>query len=122
MGVRRLTGVLGLLRWVRWRNVLPILRAMRSSTSIPEPHGVLVGLAVKPEHQGQGIARLLLDAAHGRSDSDPSQVGTYLYTGDIRNTQIYARFGYGLLGDKSAGRSFTAYHMFRRRGATGPGS
>jgi GNAT superfamily N-acetyltransferase len=118
---RRLTGILGLLRWVRWRNVPSALRAMRPSSPIPQPHAVLVGLAVKPEHQGQGIARLLLDASHGLAENDPSLAGMYLYTGDLRNTEIYARFGYGLLAGKSAGRAFTAYHMFRRRGATQPG-
>jgi len=118
-GVPRLVGILTLVRWVRWRRVWPTLKAKWPPKGLPKPHAVLVALAVKPEHQGKGVARRLLDAVHAQGDGAPSLSGTYLLTGDLRNRQIYARFGYELLAENPAGQSFTSYQMFRRRCAAG---
>lgn len=119
-GIPRAIGILKLLRWIRWRNVLPTLKAMRPPAGMAKPHAVLLMLAVKPEHQGKGIARLLLDASHRLSDQEPNVAGVYLYTGDLRNRQIYARFGYELTAENCGREPFVTYHMFRPRGAAEP--
>ncbi len=114
-GLPRLVGLLSLGRWIRWRRVVSTLRAMQPPKDSSKPHATLVGLAVAPAHQGKGIARLLLDSVHARVEAEAGLEGTYLFTGDARNRDIYTRFGYRLVREAHGGAGFTTYHMFRAR-------
>lgn len=118
----RVVGLLAVARWIRWRRAVPTLKAMQPPKDLPRPHATLAGLAVAPSHQGMGIARLLLDAVHAGVDAEAGLAGTYLFTGDVRNRDIYTRFGYRLVRETRGGAGFTVYHMFRPRGACGRGA
>lgn len=52
----------------------------------------LAGLGVAPEHQGQGIARALLDPMLARADIDGT--GVWLETNYSTNVPLYERFGF----------------------------
>ncbi|QAA75841.1 MAG: hypothetical protein BIP78_0073 [Candidatus Bipolaricaulis sibiricus] len=112
-GIPHLVRAVSLARWIRWRRVLSTLKAMQPPKDLPKPHATLVGLAVAPAHQGTGIARLLLDSVHARVETEADLAGTYLFTGDARSRDIYARFGYRPVRESTGGAGFTVYHMFR---------
>lgn len=116
--VRRLPGLIGLLRDVRWRRVLKLISALKPPAQLPQPYYTLEILAVSPDFQGQGIGRRLLTHVHTRCDQDEQAAGIYLITGDDHNTHIYRRFGYEVVEAKQGG-SFTVWHMFRPRRGRG---
>lgn len=103
--------LLGLARQIRWRWLLSALRAMHPPEDVVENHYTLEGLAVAPSHQGQGIGRRLLTAAHELVENDSVARGIYLYTADERNRTIYERSGYRLLSSIEAAPAFTVHHM-----------
>jgi GNAT superfamily N-acetyltransferase len=88
--------------------------AVRPPKDLPKPHYVLEILAVHPDHQGRGIARLLLERVHALADADDSAAGIYLTTGEEYTRQLYERFGYRVLITRQAG-TLPVHHMFRPR-------
>lgn len=86
--------------------------ASKPPENLPERHYALEGLAVAPEYQGKGLARLMLEKADQVVSRDKTSPGIYLYTGDEKNRAIYERFDYKVLKAVPT-RSFTAYHMFK---------
>jgi ribosomal protein S18 acetylase RimI-like enzyme len=113
----RLPDLIAMLGLIRWHRAWPAKKAAQLPKTLPDPYHTLEALAVAPAHQGRGIARLLLEAAHAASDNDPQSAGTYLYTADARNRAIYERFGYGLVEQRVGGEALTVYHMFRPKRA-----
>jgi ribosomal protein S18 acetylase RimI-like enzyme len=67
-------------------------------------------LAVSPTHQGRGIAKELLQAAHATlaADSDNKQV--YLYTTAAGSRKFYEKQGYRLVAATQAAGA-DVYHM-----------
>jgi GNAT superfamily N-acetyltransferase len=64
--------------------------------ALPGPYWYLDMVAVDPVHQGRGIGRALLGAAHERADADgwPTGLVTFL----PRNLPLYTRPGYEQVG------------------------
>ncbi len=87
-------------------------QAAKPPEDLPGGHYALEGLAVAPEYQGQGLARMMIEKADQVVARDKSSPGIYLYTGDEKNRAIYERFAYKVLKTVPT-RSFTAYHMFK---------
>ena len=63
-----------------------------------EPHLYLGTLAVRPDLQGSGIGRLLLESVSERSDRDPAARGVFLETENPKNVPLYEHFGYRIVG------------------------
>jgi len=59
---------------------------------IKEPHWYVFVLGVRPERQGEGLGRALLDPALARADGD--RLPTYLETTKEQNLAFYGRFGF----------------------------
>jgi GNAT superfamily N-acetyltransferase len=109
----RLPSLLALVFGLRW-GLLRLPWAVRPPKDLPKPHHVLEILGVHPDHQGRGIARLLLDRVHAVCDTDNSAAGIYLTTGEEYTRQLYERFGYRVLITRQAG-TLPVHHMFRPR-------
>jgi GNAT superfamily N-acetyltransferase len=79
-----------------------------------EPHYYLGMIGVAPGAQGQGHARVLLDALHEMSAADPDSTGTCLTTESTRNVELYGHFGYRTLGRAvTADGELESWTMFR---------
>ena len=88
--------------------------AVASEPFVPEqPHYYLGMIGVPPEHQGRGLARLLLDAVHAMSAQDPDSCGVVLMTETQKNVPLYEHFGYRVLGSGKV-EELTTWIMFRR--------
>jgi GNAT superfamily N-acetyltransferase len=101
---------------VRWRRLSAVRRATRLSRPIEGAYYTLAALAVRPDRQGRGIGRQLLQGVDALSERDFKALGVYLYTGDCRNQRMYERDGYETIETRRAG-DLTVYHMFRVNGA-----
>jgi len=70
-----------------------------SNTHLPDEPLLYVGMiAVRPESQGRGYARALLDHVHGLAERDPSAVGVGLDTENPDNLPFYEHLGYRIVG------------------------
>jgi GNAT superfamily N-acetyltransferase len=76
------------------------------------PHYYLGMIGVRPEFQGKGLARILMDRVHGMSESDPDSAGVCLSTENPSNVPLYRHFGYEVLGQSAVG-GFETWCMFR---------
>jgi GNAT superfamily N-acetyltransferase len=98
-------------RFESWRDGAgkPVLDRFRDFVKATEPFEPDVPfyflglLAVPPRHQGQGYARLLLDAVHDISRDDPASEGVVLTTETSDNVKLYEHFGYRALGQARVG-------------------
>ena len=63
-----------------------------------EPHVYLGMIGVRRDCQGQGLARLVLDAVHELSASHLESRGVMLTTESPGNVTLYEHFGYRVLG------------------------
>jgi ribosomal protein S18 acetylase RimI-like enzyme len=73
--------------------------AARTNGHFPnEPLFYVRMIGVRPESQGQGYARLLLEAVHRRSEAHPKSTGVALDTENAANVEIYKRMGYQVVG------------------------
>ena len=82
------------------------------SLSPAEPHYYLGMIGVRPQHQGCGYARLLLDAVHSMSANDPGSTGVALSTEVPANLGLYEHFGYRTLGEIHV-EELATWTMFR---------
>ena len=57
-------------------------------------HGYLVMVGVRPEAQGHGFGRLLVEDAIARTRADPRATGVALDTENEANVRLYARWGF----------------------------
>ena len=67
-------------------------QAMIDRMHIKEPHWYVALLGVRPDRQGEGLGRALLDPALEQADRD--RLPTYLETSNERNLTFYGRFGF----------------------------
>jgi ribosomal protein S18 acetylase RimI-like enzyme len=72
----------------------------------------LAYLAVAPEHQGNGYARLLLDHVLDRCDEDGT--AAWLETTDPANPARYERFGFQTVRQVHRGRRLPGLWVMRR--------
>lgn len=77
------------------------------------PHYHLNMLGVLRSHQGRGLSRPLLEAAHALSDSVAGSAGVSLSTEHPRNLSLYAHFGYRVLGQTRVSDSLETWSLFR---------
>ena len=76
------------------------------------PHYYLGLLGVRPQRQGRGYARLLLDAAHEISAGDTRSSGVVLTTETTKNVPLYEHFDYEVLGEAQV-EDLHTWLMFR---------
>jgi ribosomal protein S18 acetylase RimI-like enzyme len=78
--------------------------AARTQGHFPdEPLFYIRMIGVRPESQGQGYARRLLEAVHRRSEAHPLSRGVALDTENAANVEIYKRLGYEIVGQAKVG-------------------
>jgi GNAT superfamily N-acetyltransferase len=87
--------------------------ASRTNNQFPDAPLFYVGMiGVRPESQGRGYARLLLDEVHRRSAAHPTSTGVALDTENRDNVPLYESFGYRAVAGVRLG-DFTIWCMFR---------
>ncbi len=82
----------------------------------PKPLYHIGMIGVRPESQGQGYARLLLDAVHQLSEQHPSSTGVGLDTENRDNVPLYERMGYHVVAEVPLDK-LKVWCMFRPNGA-----
>jgi GNAT superfamily N-acetyltransferase len=96
---RRLWNELGEAARVRYE----AFGAAIESFARPEPCYHLPMIGVRRRWAGRGQARLLLDAAHQKSEHDPGSRGVSLNTESRDNVGLYEHFGYRVVGHVQLG-------------------
>lgn len=87
--------------------------ATLTSTHFPkEPLCYVKMIGVRPESQGRGYARLLLDAVHQLSATHSTSTGVGLDTENPANVPLYESFGYRVLAEVKL-EDLTIWCMFR---------
>jgi GNAT superfamily N-acetyltransferase len=81
-----------------------------------EPLCYIRMIGVRPESQGLGYARALLEVAQRISERHPASTGVALDTENPTNVAIYERLGYRVVG-RSKLADITIFCMFRPDGA-----
>jgi ribosomal protein S18 acetylase RimI-like enzyme len=64
--------------------------------------------------RGRGLGRMLLEAVHELSASDPSSSGVSLTTELESNVPLYRHFGYEIVGTGRVGSAFRTWGFYRR--------
>ena len=104
------------------RNVVPALdpseltryesfKRVLDAMTPPEPHWYLGLLGTRPDRQGTGVARGLLEPMLARADDDHLPV--FLETGARANLAFYERFGFGQLAEKTVPSGPVVWGMLR---------
>lgn len=83
---------------------------------VTEPHYHLGMIGVRHAEHGRGHARLLLDAVHEMSRSDPESTGVSLTTETPTNVPLYEHFDYRIIGHQRLD-GIETWGMFRRNPA-----
>ena len=83
-----------------------------NSVDPTEPNWHVNMVGVMGTHQGRGLARILLEAAHARSAADPASRGVSLTTEFPPNVAFYQYLGYEIVGERSIG-GLTTWGFFR---------
>jgi GNAT superfamily N-acetyltransferase len=91
------------------------MAAARNPVDLPEPYYTLEVLAVRPDAQGCGIGRTLMQEVMILCGADAAATGIYLYTGEARTRDYYYGHGFGLVRETAAG-PVKLYHMFHSLG------
>lgn len=73
------------------------------SLAPPDPHHVLVAVGVTESARGLGVGHLLVDHTLQRARQDPRSWAVRLETENPRNAELYARWGFTLLGVVAVG-------------------
>jgi ribosomal protein S18 acetylase RimI-like enzyme len=85
--------------------------------TVASPHHHLDMIGVRRSHQGQGLARLLLEAVHALSESSELSSGVSLTTEVFANVGLYRRVGYRVLGRARVADDLETWSLFRPRAA-----
>jgi GNAT superfamily N-acetyltransferase len=107
------------LRTATLRDAYRVLAAHEPPAGIKERRYELEYIGVRPDRQGEGIGRYLLDTVHAFTDRDPAAEGVYLATAEAWSREFYASAGYETVETipvedvHSDEGPFTAYHMCR---------
>ncbi|MGD8328706.1 MAG: GNAT family N-acetyltransferase [Acidobacteriota bacterium] len=76
------------------------------------PHYFLGVIGVHPDHQGRGLARILLEDLARMSESHPSSTGICLNTEVAENVPFYEHMGYRVIGHRRV-ETLETWCMFR---------
>lgn len=106
--------IIPILSMINLKRAFSISKIVKTSIDIEKPYYTLQAIAVDPNHQGQGIGKLLLNKINQIADSAPEFSGIYLFTGDKKNQILYEKFGYETIQECTS-KELTVYHMFRKR-------
>jgi GNAT superfamily N-acetyltransferase len=92
--------------------------ADRTNKHFPDQPLFYIGMiGVRPQSQGQGYARLLLEEIHRRSEAHPRSTGVALDTENPANVPLYQGFGYQVVA-KVKLDDFDVWCMFRPNGVS----
>ena len=91
----RLKEIIGKEAYLR----LELYEKLSSRGEPSTPHHFLGMIAVRPEYQGKGYARVLMDAVKQISFADAHSSGVCLSTEDPENVRIYEHFGYRIIAE-----------------------
>ncbi len=83
------------------------------STGVAEPNIHVNMLAVVPDHQGCGLARVLLDRVHAMSRERTDSRGVTLSTESERNVALYRHLGYRVVGRATIAPGVETWDFFR---------
>ena len=91
---------------------------------ISAPHHHLNMIGVRRSHQGRGLSRALLEAAHRLAEADAGSTGVSLSTELPRNLSLYEHFGYRVYGHARVTDTLETWTLFRPAGylSVGPTS
>jgi GNAT superfamily N-acetyltransferase len=81
--------------------------------AISAPHHHLNMIGVRGSHQGRGLSRTLLEAAHALAAADPRSTGVSLSTELSRNLSLYEHFGYRVYGHARVTDALETWTLFR---------
>lgn len=84
----------------------------RMQNNIKTPHWVLDVLGVSPEHQGCGVARLLVTPILHKADEQ--KLPCYLITNKDKNIAIYNRFGFEVIQEGFLKGTTLPFYEMRR--------
>ncbi len=87
--------------------------AAASGCALPAPHWHLNMIGVRRASAGQGLGRLLLDAVHRHSDSDPRSPAVSLTTETRENVALYQHVGYRVVGQARVSEGLETWGMAR---------
>jgi GNAT superfamily N-acetyltransferase len=87
--------------------------AATQGSAIAAPHHHLNMIGVRRAHQGQGLARALLDAVHDLAGRDRQSTGVSLTTELPANVTLYERFGYRVQGHARVAEGLETWTLFR---------
>jgi len=119
MGFSR-TQIFGWILRVAWGSgLISAWRTLRNTWAVQRylpriPHYAIALLAVHPGFHKRGLARMLLDEIHRRSEADPASGGVLLQTENPNNLRMYEHFGYERVRSVRTG-PITIHLMFRPR-------
>ena len=82
---------------------------------LASPHYHLNMIGVRRSHQGNGLARQLLEVVHAMSDASPESSGVSLTTELPGNVELYRHFGYILHGHAPVSADLETWVLFRPR-------
>jgi GNAT superfamily N-acetyltransferase len=82
-------------------------------SAIVAPHFHLNMIGVRRAQQGTGLARVLLEAVHDLSASEPRSTGVSLTTELPANVTLYERFGYRVRGHARVSDALETWTLFR---------
>ncbi|MCD9024729.1 GNAT family N-acetyltransferase [Cohnella silvisoli] len=89
------------------------MRITRSAAP-PLPHHYLIMIGVKPDAQGKGIGKSLLQHLLNTTDADKKSQGVALDTENIQNVNLYRRFGF-TLSSETRFDNLPVYCMFYQK-------
>ncbi|GMV07984.1 MAG: hypothetical protein AMXMBFR53_42590 [Gemmatimonadota bacterium] len=91
------------------------------SLHFPEPHLHVNMIGVAPARRGRGLARVLLEHAHGISRGTPGSTGVSLTTEDERNVAFYRHMGYEVVGHGRVAPELETWGLFHRHATSDGG-
>jgi ribosomal protein S18 acetylase RimI-like enzyme len=77
------------------------------------PHFYLAAIGIRPEFQGRGLGRVLLNGVAEMSASHPDSDGVFLETAQPGNVALYERFGYRVIARDKLDDAVDFWYMFR---------
>jgi ribosomal protein S18 acetylase RimI-like enzyme len=80
---------------------------------VDEPNIHVNMLAVLPDRQGRGLARVLLERVQAMSRERADSRGVTLSTESERNVALYQHLGYGVVGQVTIAPGLETWDFFR---------